>query len=364
MASKSNEGNPMEGCPITYPVIDEAQLLADVRSPRFLLACKKLRIDPLELRSPVFESSSNIPHEKKQIRYAMHERARHTKWHAINECRFSLPAGGQEMRPHLRSPDSPAERSVLSNSWIGIELAKTAPIVQKRRQEVFLKYYKTLKDLASNVHTREVQKQTPAAVEHMESALKRQREQRKLFLKKQMEQIQKKKEKNKKLRETLLGKEKALKEQDEVEQTRRAVLLENLQKEVDQKAKAQLERFKLVRHRLAQVSQEREELAAKREEEMMRKEEAIRRRREELRRPSSSPMASVNLTQESVESQHDKGAAARYRREQAKQRAADHARQLLAEFKKEQQRVEQKAIERSEKEKESTKVGVVPSTRG
>jgi hypothetical protein len=57
---KKQDKNPLDGCPIPIPVVDEAQLLADVRSPRFLEACKKLKIDPIELKPRSFDSVSHF----------------------------------------------------------------------------------------------------------------------------------------------------------------------------------------------------------------------------------------------------------------------------------------------------------------
>lgn len=48
----------MEGCRVPVPTIDEAELLADIRSPNFLEACKKLRIDPIDLKPRSFASVS------------------------------------------------------------------------------------------------------------------------------------------------------------------------------------------------------------------------------------------------------------------------------------------------------------------
>jgi hypothetical protein len=59
---KKETKDPLEGCPIPVPVVDEAQLLADIRSPRFLEACRKLKIDPIELKPRAFDSVS-IAHE-------------------------------------------------------------------------------------------------------------------------------------------------------------------------------------------------------------------------------------------------------------------------------------------------------------
>jgi hypothetical protein len=54
----SQEVDVLEGCPVDVPKIDEGELLADIRSPNFLEACKKVRIDPIDLKPRPFDSVS------------------------------------------------------------------------------------------------------------------------------------------------------------------------------------------------------------------------------------------------------------------------------------------------------------------
>lgn len=51
----------MEGCPVPVPTIDEGELLGTIRSPRFFEACKKLRIDPIDLKPRTFDSVISYP---------------------------------------------------------------------------------------------------------------------------------------------------------------------------------------------------------------------------------------------------------------------------------------------------------------
>lgn len=133
--------------PLSYPHIDEADLLSDIRSPRFLLACHKLKIDPIELRPKPLEAfqAKNISEDIKKVRFAMYERGRMHKWKQLNECRFALAADDP-----AQARSKSAEPSInLNDSWVMAELSKTREVSEKGRTEVFKSVRKKLKDIAS-----------------------------------------------------------------------------------------------------------------------------------------------------------------------------------------------------------------------
>jgi len=147
MPDEKKDNDPMEGAPITAPKVDEASLLQDVRSPRFLAACNTLHIDPIELIPKPFEvfSERGLSQEKQQIRFAMYERGRLAKWTSLNECRRGLPKGGASKRSQSADPTMPTAKSKLGSSrlsaegsavslgksWIANELAKTSEIASR-----------------------------------------------------------------------------------------------------------------------------------------------------------------------------------------------------------------------------------------
>ena len=146
MAENEKVKDPMAGASMAAPKVDEAALLSDVRSANFMTACNKLRIDPIELVPRAFDSfsSSGLSHEKQQIRFAMYERGRLSKWTALNECRRVLPkVGGAHNRAVSADPTNgkkklnmsrmSADSSVasLGQSWIVSELARSSEIAAR-----------------------------------------------------------------------------------------------------------------------------------------------------------------------------------------------------------------------------------------
>lgn len=134
--------------------VDEAKLLNDCRSPRFLKACQKLQIDPLELRPRELESfeEPGVSPAKQQARFAMYERSRLAKWNTINDTRFSLPKGdGLDSRSKSAelfrtSTDLFVQKSI---SWLPSERARTMQQIRNGRQEVVKITAKRLRDITA-----------------------------------------------------------------------------------------------------------------------------------------------------------------------------------------------------------------------
>jgi len=341
----SSSKDPMSGCPINFKKIDESELLADARSPRFLLACKRLRIDPLELRSRSFDSfkDKNISIQKQQVRYAMHERSRFQKLRSINECRFSLTSNGANRTSPIDTVSIRLART-LSNSWIGSELSKTGPIVQKGKSEVYMTALKPLKEIAAQAANFSRQ-----GLESSEEKITHKQDCRKDYLKKQAVEFARRKERTEKLRALQSEQEQAIKTREEERSIRRDAYFGSWKAELGQKKTLLNHRSMSVQSRLARLAQEKEEEAQKLQESLSRRQTAITLQ-QELFRPSTCPKrdgaAAYNSLSVSMAGTADE--TAKWRRERTAQRAAEHSKQLVSEFKKQQQEFERKLNERKQ----------------
>jgi hypothetical protein len=350
----SSSKDPMLECPIIFEKIDDNELLADLRSPRFLLACKRLRIDPLELRSRSFDyfKDKNVSIEKQQIRFAMHERSRYQKLRTINECRFSLTSSGANGTSPIDTVPIRLTRT-LSNSWIGSELSKTGPIVQKGKCEVYMAALKPLKEIAAQaaIFSRE-------GLESSEEKISHNKDCRKDYLKKQAADIARRKERSQKLKALQSEQEQAIQAREEERSIRRDAHFSSWKTELDQKKMFQNHRSLSVQSRLAKLAQEKEEAAQNLQESLSRRQTAITVQ-QELFRPSTCPRrdgaaAAYNSSSLSIPGTADD--TARWRRERMAQRAAEHNKQLVSEFKKQQQEFERKLTEQKEQSRDVAKV--------
>jgi len=148
------ERGPMAGCPVPLVKVDEAKLLNDCRSPRFFKACQKLQIDPWDLRPREFQSFAEpgLQLEKQQIRMAMYERQRLSKWQTINDLRFLLPKG-DKLPARSQSAElfrTSTEQFASTNiSWVPAERARTLLQARNGKVEVLKSTAKRLRDITA-----------------------------------------------------------------------------------------------------------------------------------------------------------------------------------------------------------------------
>ena len=345
--TKIDSKDPMAGCSIDFPKIDEAKLLASIRSPQFLLACQKLRIDPLELRPRSFDTfkSRDTAFETQQIRFAMYERSRYQKWKAINECNIveNEAKGNRQL----------AARSALSNTWIGSELSKTGPIIQRGKSEVFLCCLRSLKETANQGISR-------LGIGSSEDNIgKRKADVRQEYLRKTNAESVRRKAFSEKIKASQIEREQAIRARDEALEQRRAALLEKWKLELKKKRDLEVEHQRVIQSRISQLSisdgitrsyhDPTYPNATKTSKELS------RNSRQEAR-PFSSPgnQQIKPLLQGSRSGTADP--TVRWRRERTEQRAAEQSKQLISEFKRQQQEFERKISEREERSKELAKV--------
>jgi hypothetical protein len=333
----------LEDYPVNVPKIDDMALLADIRSPRFFVACRRLRIDPLELKSRGFESfqEKNVPIAIQQIRFAMHERARFQKWKAINNFRFSLSAKAKDSVE--RTIESSPTKSAISSSWIGAELAKTEPIIRRGKTEVFMSCVKTLREIASLTNHQTTNHQSSSEMSSREL------DKRKDYIRKLNADKSRRQEKQKKAKELQLLRESTIQAREDELEKRRAALVEQWKTNVEKKKAAHIERVKSVQTRLAKAAKEREDAANHLAETIRRKDAVLQRTR--------SPTTLENTKDSSKLS--SAAAAARWRRERNAQRSTEHQKQLMAEFKKQQQELDRKVVERQSHFMDETKVSIM-----
>ena len=318
---KVESKDQMAGCSIHFPDIDESELLSDARSPRFLKACKQLRIDPLELCPKSFESfkGKDTSLELQQVRFAMYQRSRYQKWKAIKECKFSF---SDNKDTEVSSP-----QWTLGNSWIGSELSKTGPIVQKGKSEVYMCCLKTLKETANQGA---ITRHSPSA--DSDENRNRKHDGRKDCLKKQNNEKSRKKELTEKIRSSQSEKEQAIKAREDAQEQRRLALLQAWSEELKQKKMAQIEHAKLVQSRIKQQSKGEGPDRSIRE-----KGSDFPTSKLEFPRPNTSPLERKILSSSSSED-----LTGRWRRERIAQRAAEQNKQLIAEYRRQQQDFERK----------------------
>jgi len=363
---KKEDKDPLEGCPVTVPRIDEGELLSDIRSPRFLQACKRLRIDPIDLKPRHFETFKQRENvvEKQQIRYAMYERGRFMKWKAINDCRRTLPSVHDAQRhaqtsipaatrasglslasgghKHSKSLSASPElsRNDLSQTWLGAVISKTSTIASRGQVEVFKAAAKPLKDIA--VEGRFVAKKMAdtqaAALESRQLAEQRRKE----LIKRHAEERKKQKEKAKKALEEMAEKEAKFKELDEAEKARQQALYEQWEAESAEKRRQQDEHFARVQQNVQRQDEEKKE----KEQRLLKDlEEKMRRVEEKQHEWIKGGESGIN----------DKAAAAEARRQEVLRNQVEKAKFLLAEHKKTQLVVERKEEALREKQNQLTK---------
>ena len=262
MGKEEKEKGPMDSCPVPVPKVDEAQLLNDCRSPRFFKACQKLQIDPLELRPKEFDSfaEAGLTFEKQQIRMAMYERSRLSKWQTINVTRFSLPKG-DKLQARSKSAEllrtSAEDFANTKISWLPAERARTMQQASNGKLEVLKSTAKRLRDITAvgdfSEQEREEQKQ-----KRIEEKLAAERK-RKEMIKKDQEKQKIRKERLKKERKEQEEREATLRELDDSMQARFKALHESWAAESAEKQRKQKEHMEQIARNLQDADRKKEE---------------------------------------------------------------------------------------------------------
>jgi len=282
---KGEDKGPMAGCPVPVVKVDEAKLLNDCRSPRFFKACQKLQIDPLDLRPREFESfgEPGLLHEKQQIRMAMYERQRLSKWQTINDVRFALPKGD---KLPARSQSAELFRTSTDNfasthiAWLPAERARTMQQARNGKVEVLKSTAKRLRDItAVGVYaSQEREEQKQKAIEAKLAAERKRKE----MIKKDQEKEALRKEKMKKERKAQEEREQQQRELDENLQAKLKALQESWDAESAEKQRRQKEQLDRVQQNLAEADRKREEEVQKLLQGFERKEQQVVKMRDAI----------------------------------------------------------------------------------
>mmetsp|Transcript_26676 Transcript_26676/g.67275 ORF Transcript_26676/g.67275 Transcript_26676/m.67275 type:complete len:518 (+) Transcript_26676:73-1626(+) len=363
--------DPMVGCPVPVPQVDEADLLSDVRNPNFLEACKKLRIDPIDLKPRPFESfkmrGAEDIKEKQQVRFAMYERGRFMKWKALGEQIRSMPSLPQEKRmaatsiPNAsRGKKKGGRRSIsalgddLSNTKLGEIMSKTQSTFARGQVEVFKAASKPLKDIAyeGKFVVKKAADDTRELIEKRQLAEHRRKE----LIKKHEMEAKKKKERMRKDREEREEREAKFREQDEAERLRNLEMYEAWQQESKQKQQKQLEHFQKVQSNVLRQEREKEEAQQRLLEDMKAKAALVEaNQRSWLMGKEEQKVGEQTFEEKAAEAAERRRAeVAKNQAERQRQLAIDQKKQLLAEERKEVERIERaKENERRRKEREA-----------
>mmetsp|Transcript_34575 Transcript_34575/g.108363 ORF Transcript_34575/g.108363 Transcript_34575/m.108363 type:complete len:465 (+) Transcript_34575:106-1500(+) len=334
------EEDPLAGCPVPFEPVNDAQLLSDVRSPRFLQACQQLLIDPLELKPRAFDSfrAPGLVPEQQQVRYAVYEKSRMAKWRAINDCRARLPrllessGGGSMERQEKEDP--------LELSWIHQELSKSKTQVERGKAEAIKIAARKLRDISavskvSNVNLLEAQRrrETEAKV--------RADFRRKQMIKKQEELIKRKNEMEQRNIVEQEERKKKMKELDEALTQRIDTLRASYEKEAEEKRRSEMTKQQRIQDNINKKEEELKEHTNRILENLKRKEEQAKKRQEDW--------------MDDTRNSSDKLFEAERRRQEAAKSAEDKARALVAAYKRKQAEVEKKEQQRLERQREIAK---------
>jgi hypothetical protein len=279
------ERGPMAGCPVPVVKVDEAKLLNDCRSPRFFKACQKLQIDPGDLRPREFQSFAEpglLP-EKQQIRMAMYERQRLSKWQTINDLRFLLPKG-DKMPARSQSAElfrTSTEQFASTNiSWVPAERARTLLQARNGKVEVLKSTAKRLRDITAvgDYASAEREEQRQKAIAAKLEAERRKKE----IIMKDKEKEALRKEKAKKERKEREEREQLQREQEENLQKKLKALQESWEAESAEKQRRQQEQVDRVNQNLAEASRKKEEEVQKLLQGFERKEQQVNKMRDAI----------------------------------------------------------------------------------
>eukprot|EP00960_Hanusia_phi_P026113 746078-Hanusia_phi.AAC.1 len=343
MVKEKNEEDQLAGCPVPFEAVNDAQLLADVRSPRFLQACQQLLIDPLELRPRAFESfrAPGLVHEQQQVRYAVYEKSRMAKWKAINECRARLPraleSSGTGSQERQEKEDS------LELSWIHQELSKSKTQVERGKAEAMKIAARKLRDIsaASKVVRSNLVNILEAQKRRETEAKVRADFRRKQMMKKQEELIKRKHEVEQRTIAQQEERKKKIKELDDALSQRIDTLRASYEMEAEKKRKQDETKQQRIQDNINKKEGELQEHTNRILENLRRKEEQIKKKQEEWI--------------EDTRNSSDKLFEAERRRQEAAKCAEDKSRALVAAYKKKQAEVEKKEQQRLERQKEIAK---------
>mmetsp|Transcript_29853 Transcript_29853/g.71005 ORF Transcript_29853/g.71005 Transcript_29853/m.71005 type:complete len:506 (+) Transcript_29853:230-1747(+) len=352
MADEGKVKDPMAGAPIAAPKVDEAALLSDVRSPHFITACTTLRIDPIELVPRTFDSfsESGLLHEKQQIRFAMYERGRLSKWTALNECRRVLPKlGGAQNRSMSAEPNGKkklnmsrmsAEGSTasLGHSWIDTEMARSSMIASRGQVEVFKTTFKKLKDIQDE--GRQVAREVDDTEKMKQEERAAAEQKRRMLIKRHDDAIRKQKEKVKREAADRQERESKFKEMDEASQTRQDMMHKGWEAESVAKLKAMNDHMERVQGNIDRNDLEREINSERILVALARKEQQVEAKQEMWKSGSTREVMVEKIRQ------------AERRRQEVVRIQQDRGKQLLLEHKKQMVDTERKAEERKEKQVE------------
>jgi hypothetical protein len=279
------ERGPMAGCPVPLVKVDEAKLLNDCRSPRFFKACQKLQIDPWDLRPREFQSFAEpgLQLEKQQIRMAMYERQRLSKWQTINDLRFLLPKG-DKLPARSQSAElfrTSTEQFASTNiSWVPAERARTLLQARNGKVEVLKSTAKRLRDITAvgDYASAEKEEQRQKSIAAKLEAERRKKE----MIKKEKEKEALRKEKAKKERKEREEREQLQREQEETLQKKLKALQESWEAESAEKQRRQQEQVERVNQNLAEASRKKEEEVQKLLQGFERKEQQVIKMRDAI----------------------------------------------------------------------------------
>uniref|UniRef100_A0A6U5CN42 Uncharacterized protein n=1 Tax=Hemiselmis andersenii TaxID=464988 RepID=A0A6U5CN42_HEMAN len=353
--------DPLLGCPVPVPKIDEADLLSDVRNPNFLEACKKLRIDPIDLKPRPYESfkgkGADDVKEKQQVRFAMYERGRFMKWKALGDQIRSMPPVPPEKRlaatsiPNASRGKKKGRRSVsalgddLSHTKLGEIMSKTQSTFARGQVEVFKAASKPLKDIAyeGRFIVKKAAEDTRDLLEKRQLAEHRRKE----LIKKHEMEAKKKKERMRKDREEREEREAKFREQDEAERQRNLEKYEAWQEESKAKVQKQLEHFQKVHNNVLRQEREKEEQQERLLAEMREKAAIVEANQKSwLKGKEEQRVGDQTFEEKAAE-------AAERRRAEVAKNQAERQRQLAIDQKKQQLAEERKEVERIERAKEN-----------